>query len=225
MTRVVAIRPEPGLSATVARARDAGLDASGWPMFEVRSLPWDPPAPEGIDGLLLGSANALRDAAPALAAFAGKPAYAVGSATADAARRAGFTVRAEGTGGLQELLGTLAGQPLTLLRLAGAKHIPLVPPLGIVLVTRIAYESAPLPMPPEMADTLGKGALVLLHSAEAARHFTSECDRLGLDKDRIAIAALGPRIADAAGEGWREVRTAETPREAAILALARDMCH
>jgi uroporphyrinogen-III synthase len=80
-------------------------------------------------------------------------------------------------------------------------------------------------MPPEMVGALTEGALILLHSAEAARHFASECERLGIDKGRIAIAALGPRIAVAAGSGWRDVRAAETPREAAILALARDMCH
>ncbi|MBS1240071.1 MAG: uroporphyrinogen-III synthase, partial [Proteobacteria bacterium] len=63
------------------------------------------------------------------------------------------------------------------------------------------------------------------HSAEAARHFTAECDRLGLDRANIALAALGPRIAAAGGGGWREVRSAQSPREAALLALARDMCH
>jgi uroporphyrinogen-III synthase len=225
MTRIVAIRPEPGLSATLAKGRAEGLDITGWPLFEIRPRAWEPPSPDGIDGVLVGSANALRHAGPALSAFLGKPAYAVGAATAEAAREAGFAVRAEGKGGLQQLLGTLKGHPLTLLRLAGAKHIPLIPPLGIVLDTRITYESAPLPMPPEMARALGEGALVLLHSAEAAQHFTGEVERLGLDKAKIALAALGPRIVVAAGPGWREVRAVENPREEPLLALARDMCH
>jgi uroporphyrinogen-III synthase len=103
--------------------------------------------------------------------------------------------------------------------------VPLFPPLGIVLETRIVYDSAPVPMPSEMAETLGQGALVLLHSGEAARHFSAECDRLGVDRGRISLAALGPRIAEAAGTGWREVRATENPREAPLLALARDMCH
>lgn len=224
MSRILAIRPEPGLGATLASGREAGLDIAGWPLFEVRPVQWDPPSIDGLDGILLGSANAIRHAGPGLAAFTGLPAYAVGKATADVARAAGFAIRVEGQGGLQQLLGRLK-PPLTLLRLAGAKHIPLFPPLGIVLETRITYASGPLPMPPEMAQALAGGALVLLHSAEAARHFAEECERLGVDKGRIRIAALGPRIADAAGGGWCEVRSAETPREAALLALARDMCH
>ena len=225
MSRVLAIRPQPGLAATLEAGRAAGLDIAGRPLFEIHPVEWDPPEPDGIDGVLLGSANALRHAGPALSGFLAKPAYAVGTATADEARSAGFAVRAEGKGGLQELLGRLAGQPLTLLRLAGAKHVPLVPPLGIVLVTRITYESVRLAMPPEMVSELTGGALVLLHSAEAARHFAGESERLGLDRGNISLAVLGPRIAAAAGGGWREVRSAASPREAALLALARDMCH
>jgi len=225
MTRVIAIRPEPGLAATLERGRALGLDMAGWPLFEIRPVVWDPPAPEGIDGLLLGSGNALRHAGPALAGFLGKPVFAVGAATAEIARRKGLTVKVEGTGGLQQVLRGLNGQALTLLRLAGRKHVALAPPLGIVLETRVTYESAPLPMPAELAQALKGGALVLLHSAEAAQHFSAECERLEIDKSAISLTALGPRIAAAAGEGWREVRSAPEPREAAILALARDMCH
>ncbi|WEK47725.1 MAG: uroporphyrinogen-III synthase [Candidatus Andeanibacterium colombiense] len=224
MTRVVAIRPEPGLSATLAQGCEAGLDMAGWPLFEVRPCPWEPPAPATIDGVLLGSANAIRHAGATLAAFAGKPAYAVGASTAEAARRAGFTVAAEGQGGLQQVLATL-NPPLRLLRLAGAKRVPLAPPPGIVLETRTVYESVPLPVPSELAEALRGDVLVLLHSGEAAAHLAGEVDRLGLDRGRISLAALGPRIAAAAGTGWREVRAAENPREAPLLALAGDMCH
>jgi len=80
-------------------------------------------------------------------------------------------------------------------------------------------------MPASLAETLGEGALVLLHSAVAARHFGAECDRLAIVRKSIGIAALGPRIAAAAGEGWDRVRSASEPREAALLALAREMCH
>jgi uroporphyrinogen-III synthase len=44
-------------------------------------------------------------------------------------------------------------------------------------------------------------------------------------RNAIGLAALAPRIADAAGDGWRDVRSAAQPSEAALLALARDMCH
>jgi uroporphyrinogen-III synthase len=225
VTKVISIRPEPGLSATLAAGRAVGLDIAGWPLFELRALAWEPPDPEGISALLIGSAAAIRLAGPGLAAFADKPVHAVGEATAEAARAAGFRVATVGEGGLQKLLGTLATGPLRLLRIAGAEHVPLIAPEGIRIETRIAYESAPLPMPDGLADALREGALVLLHSAAAARHFAAECDRLELSRTPIALAALGPRIAAAAGVGWAQVRSADSPREAALLALARDMCH
>ncbi len=227
--RAIVIRPVRGMEDTLAAAAAAGIDMAGWPLFEMRARAWEPPAPEGIDGLLIGSANALRLGGAGLDAFRAKPVYAVGVATGEAALRAGFPLEVVGTGGLQQVLDGLAGRPLTLLRLAGEKHVPLNPPLGIVLVTRIVYESAALPMSPELELALREGSeegpVVLLYSAEAARHFSAECERLGVDKARIALATLGPRIAAAAGQGWAQVRSAAAPNEAALLALAQDMCH
>ncbi len=222
---ILALRPEPGLSATLAAGRALGLEIAGWPLFELRPLAWDMPAEHAIDGVLLGSANALRHGGAALDALRAMPAFAVGAATAEAARAAGFAIAAEGSGGLQQLLDTLAGQKLTLLRLAGAQHVPLAVPPGIRIETRVVYEAAPLAMVPDMVRALAGGGPVLLHSAEAARHFAAECDRLGIDRGGVQLAALGPRIAAAAGGGWRRVRSAEIPREAALLAMARDMCH
>jgi uroporphyrinogen-III synthase len=225
MTRtVIAIRPEPGSSATVARGSEAGLAIAAFPLFEVRPVAWEPPSPETIDGLLLGSANAVRMAGPGLAAFLEKPVHAVGEMTAAAARAAGLPVAATGRGTLQPLLETVS-PPRTLLRLAGEEHVPLSPPAGVAVETRIVYRSVPLPLPAAAAGELRGGALVLLHSGAAARHFAAECGRLGIRRSAVALAALAPRVAEAAGDGWSEVRCADEPREAALLALASDMCH
>jgi uroporphyrinogen-III synthase len=221
---VIAIRPEPGCTATVEAGREIGLAIEGWPLFEVSPLAWEPPRPDEIDALLLGSANAVRHAGSALEALRAKPVYAVGDATAAAAEEAGFTIVVAGTGGLQGLLDTLAG-PLRLLRVTGAEHVPLAPPSGVEVETRVVYESVPLPLSRERAERLREGALVLLHSAAAARHFASEVDRHGVPRHAIGLAALGPRIASAGGEGWSEIHSASEPREAALLALAREMCH
>ncbi len=223
--RIVAIRPEPGLSATIAAGEAAGFKVGGWPLFEIRAADWAPPSPKEVDGLLLGSANAIRHAGAALAQFTELPIYAVGASTAQAARQAGFEIAATGEGGLQTLLEGMAGRRMTLLRLAGAENVPLDPPEGVRLVERIVYESSPLPVPDALACELRKGALVLLHSAAAARHLGTECDRLGIARGGIRLAALGPRIAAAAGEGWGDLRSAQKPNEAALLALLRDMCH
>lgn len=222
---VFAIRPEPGLAATLAAGGQVGLSITGAPLFEIRPVPWEPPPVDEIDGLLLGSANAVRHAGAALGRFSGMPAHVVGDATAEAAKAGGLAVTAVGTGGLQEVLGSLSGQRLRLLRLAGAEHVPLAPPDGLSLVTRIVYESVALPMPEELADALRGGAIVLLHSAAAARHFADECDRLGIPRRVLRIVALGPRILASAGEGWALASTAAHPREGELLALARQLCH
>jgi uroporphyrinogen-III synthase len=65
---------------------------------------------------------------------------------------------------------------------------------------------------------------VLLHSAATARHFASECDRLGLARSAVTLAALGPRIAASAGGGWAAVHTAPRPDEAALLEMVFDLC-
>ena len=224
MAPVIAIRPEPGCSATVDAGRALGLAIAGHPLFEIRPLAWDAPPAAAIDALLLGSANAVRHGGAALDRFRAKPVHAVGAATAAAAEGAGFEVATVGGGELQRLVDTLPA-PSRLLRLTGAEHVGLVLPAGIEVETRIAYESVPLPFTNELTAQLGERALVLLHSAAAARHFAAECDRCGVARGAVALAALGPRIAAAAGEGWREVRAAPEPREAALLALAREMCH
>src|SRR5690606_8274932 len=173
---VLTIRPEPGCTATVAAGRAAGLPIEGQPLFEIRPLRWDAPKPNDIDALLLGSANAIRHAGPALDALRAKPVYAVGSATAAAAEAAGFVVAAVGPGVLQPLVDTIAA-PLRMLRVTGAEHVPVKAPAGIEVTTRIAYESVPSPLPRSLAERLAGGALVLLHSAAAARHFAAECNR------------------------------------------------
>ena len=222
---IFAIRPEPGLSRTIAAGREAGLAIAGAPLFEVRPVAWDPPPTAGIDALLLGSANALRHGGPALAGLRSLPVHAVGQSTAQAAREAGFTVAQTGEGGLQRLLDQAGGASQHYLRLAGRAHVPLTPVIGSSITTCVVYESAPLPMPSTIVDKVENGTLVLLHSAEAARHFADECDRLDIPRSRIALAAMGPRVAAAAGTGWAELRSAENPDERALLALARDMCH
>jgi uroporphyrinogen-III synthase len=220
---LLALRPEPGLTATLEKARAAGLAITPCALSEIRAVAWDCPDPAAYDGLLIGSANAILHGGENLARLAGKPVFAVGEATAGAARAAGFAVALTGSGGLQGVLDAISG-PCHLLRIAGEEHVPLSPPAGVTFDTVIAYRSATLPLDP-VAPLLASGeALVLLHSAATARHFAAECDRLGLARSAIALAALGARIADAAGEGWAAVHTAPRPDEAALLALASDLC-
>lgn len=224
MTPLVIIRPQPGCDASLAAAKDLGLDARGFPLFTVAPVAWSAPEPETVDALLIGSANALRHGGDGVQRYAEKPAYVVGRATAEAAREAGLVIAAVGRGGLQPVLDSVDPAHKRLLRLAGRERLNLSPPAGAQIVERVVYASHPQLAPRALADLLAAPAVVMLHSAEAARHFAEECDRLGIARRHIALAAIGPRVSAAAGTGWNAVETADTPDDPALLALARDMC-
>ncbi len=224
MIPVLTIRPQPGASRTVKAGADLGLDITAFPLSEVHALEWQAPEPHDVDALLVASANVFAHGGPQLELYRDKPAYAVGPVTARAAQRAGFTVQLAGSEGLQHLLDQITHRPARLLRLAGQRHLPIDPSTDVTIITAEVYGLRDLPMPAAMADLLRQGSLVLLHSAGAAEHFRGECERLWLDLSRIRLAAFGPRIAEAAGAGWGEVRWADQPANGALLDLAAQMC-
>jgi uroporphyrinogen-III synthase len=129
---------------------------------------------------------------------------------------------------LQALLDQLAPDHRHLLRLMGQARVQLTPPPGVTLIERVVYASVAQSMPDDLARLLTTsvlaGTVVLLHSAEAAHHFAAECDRLGIARGRLRLAALGPRIAAAAGAGWAGIYSAVTPDDPALLALAGQLC-
>lgn len=219
MSAVLVLRPQPGCAATVAAARDLGLDARSAPLFAIEPRKWAvPDAP--FDAALVGSANAFRHGGAQLEKVRHLPAYVVGEATAEAARAAGFTVARTGSGGLQGVLDEIPAG-MRLLRLSGEERIDLSPPSGVTIDEVVVYASVPRPLDPA---ALAGNPLVLLHSAEAARHFASECERLNIARAALALATIGPRVTRAVGCGWRAVETAAEPSDAALLALAARMC-
>lgn len=220
---LIVLRPEPGLSETLAAARWMGLEAIAAPLFRIEPVAWAAPDPALYDAVLAGSANAFRCGGKELAKLATLPVHAVGEQTAGAARGLGFEVATTGSGGLQGVLDGLVS-PSRLLRLAGEQRVPLRAPPGTTIDERLVYRALPLELSGEAAEVLRAGAVAVLHSAEAARHFVAECDRLALKRGHIGVATLGARIAAAAGPGWRVVATAERPTDDRLLELARRMC-
>ncbi|KQM14786.1 uroporphyrinogen-III synthase [Novosphingobium sp. Leaf2] len=221
---VLVLRPEPGASATLASARAAGLNAYAFPLFAVRPLAWEPVAADTVDALLIGSANALRHGGAALAQYRGLPAYTVGETSARAARDAGLHVIATGRGGLQDLLDRLEPGHARLLRLAGRERVELAVPPQVEIVVREVYASEPVPLPDGLAHALAAPVLALLHSGEAAVRLAQLCDEAGIARSHIHLAAIGPRVGRRAGTGWTRVRSAASPDDAALLALAAQMC-
>ena len=224
-TPVFVLRPEPGLSATMERGRAMGLAMEAMPLSAAEAVAWDVP-PGRFDGILLGSANGLRHAGERLASLGPLPVYAVGEATADEARAQGFPVATIGSGGLQGLLDALpADRPLSLLRLAGAEHLPVKPPAHLTIASATVYAIVHHPLAASDIARLAEGGVVLLHSGGTARHFESECRKAGIDRGKLALAAIGPRVAQSVSEGWKSVDSASTPDDAALLSLADIMCH
>jgi len=220
---VIVVRPEPGCSETVEAAHDRGLSVVGAPLFVIEPVSWRCPPADEFDGVLAGSANAFRHGGPDLARLTSLPVHAVGGRTAMAARESGFGVASVGEGGLQSVLEAIAA-PARLLRLAGEARAPLRPPHGLSVVERVVYRANARSLSADAVGRLVQGAVVLLHSGEAARAFATECERSAIRRDLILIAALAPRIAEAAGPGWGEVRVASATTDSALLALAEDMC-
>ena len=218
MRELILIRPEPGASASLEAAQRRGIPAQAFPLFSVEPVSWQvPDDPDMFDGLLIGSANAFRHGGERLNALRKLPVYAVGPTTAEAAEKAGFSLAMVGQGGLQSVLNSLGRKPIRLLRLAGEERIALDPPKHVTIAEAVLYQVSALPITEQLAAALSQECVVACHSAQAASHFRSECIRLGVDKSAITIIALGPRIADAAGDGWRAVHVASAPNDRALL--------
>ncbi len=218
---LVIIRPAPGAGQTARAARAIGLTPIVHSMFEAKPLRWEPPDASLYDALIVSSANALRLGGPALTALQTLPVHAVGEASASSARALGFQIATIGKSGIEALAHALARpEPQRFLRLAGRQHIDLVEP-GMLIDTMMVYAVDPVRMPVALKQRLAKGEVtVALHSPRAARHFAAECDRLGLGREGIALAALSDNVAEAAGGGWRHVAIADAPEDPRLLSAA-----
>ncbi|HEY0269459.1 MAG TPA: uroporphyrinogen-III synthase [Sphingomonas sp.] len=220
---LLVLRPEPGAAATRAAARARGLEAVAAPLFATRPIDWTLPDPLPA-AVLMTSANAAHLGGAGLAALTGLPLYAVGPATARAARAAGFTDIVGGAGGIDAILARAAMDAVTpLLHLAGREHhLPAAPPLPIV--RRIVYAADAADRLPAGARAVLPGAIVLLHSARAAATFARLLDAAGIARGAVAIAAISPAARAAAGDGWRATIVADQPDDAALLAAAAKLC-
>jgi uroporphyrinogen-III synthase len=219
---LVVTRPEPGNSATIARAVALGLDARTMPLFAAHPIDWALPAPANYDALLLTSAQAVRLAGAQLAELAALPVHAVGEATADAARAAGLTVVQTGTADGQALLDAMASEKIArILWLCGRERSEF-DPRGALLDPRACYGVEPAEPSGDWAEVIAAPAVLLAHSARAARRIG---DLVGASRAHLALVAISPAVAAAAGAGWGERVTAPAPTDAAMLALAHALCH
>lgn len=216
MPRLLVLRPEPGASATAERARARGLDPVVVPLFEVEPVGWEGPEVAGFDGLLITSANAVRHAGEKLEALRGLKTYAVGEATAEAARDAGFDIAATGDAGVERLLGSIEVD-LKLLHLCGEDHTT-AEDARQTITPLVVYRSKAVDAP-NLSDA--QGSVALIHSPRAARRFAELID----DHSSISIVAISEAAAKPAGDGWEQVAVADQQSDEALLALAARLCN
>lgn len=212
MSKVVILRPEPGASATLARAVAAGIDAVAIPLFEIAPVDWIAPDPSEFDALLLTSANALRHGGNRLAAYRALPTYCVGEATAAAALSAGFGVAGTGAQDAAALVERVP-RGLRLLHLTGRDHRPIA---GVTEL--IVYDSEAIDPPPSLEAL--EGGVAMVHSPRAGARLAALVEA----RADISIAAISDAAAAACGPGWREVTAIDAPGDGALLALAASLC-
>ena len=204
MSRPIAvIRPEPGNRVTAAVIEAAGRKAIRLPLFEAQPVAWEVPDPAEFDALIVTSANAMRHGGKGLNRLLDLPVYAVGEATAEAARRAGFQIAKTGNTGSAELLGLAQADGVRhALHLAGRERT--VKAGGIVTQVVTVYATDPIPIDARTAAKLA-GAVVLVQSARTGERLAEIVDAAGIDRATIALIAIGRRAAEAAGPGWEQV--------------------
>ncbi len=222
-TPVLAVRPEPGLSQTLSLGREMGLTMHGFALSEVHPVEWQLPVLDQFEAILLGSANAVRHGGAKLSKLTHLPVHAVGEATAREAQMVGFTIERTGKGGLQKILDQVP-PPIHYLRLVGSEFVELSPPQGVTFEPLQVYDVIPRKLSDEAVELLENDPIVLLHSAAMTRQFSHECRRLGVNRARVTLVAMGRRIADPAGEGWRAIHVCDAPNDTALLEMARSVC-
>lgn len=217
MTRLLVLRPQPGADATAARARALGLDPIVAPLFEIRPMVWAAPDAAGFDAVLMTSANAARYGGTQLATFTHLPLFAVGAATAEAARKMGFDTISTGAADARAAIDlAVAAGARRLFHPAGRDHVAADPGTAEI-ERRIVYTSERLGAPVLLES---EPLVALLHSTRAAHVFAE----LVSPRPNIAIAAISPAVAVAAGTGWGAVGVAERPDDDCLLAAAARLC-
>ena len=216
------IRPQPGADATAALARNYGLTAIVAPLFEVRPITWSAPNPDDYDALMFTSANALRHGGGELPALRGLPVYAVGNATAQIARAAGFGVIWTGTLGAEAVIAQaqMDGN-LRLLWLTGRHHHDVAALADMSINMQSVYDSAIVQPTASFIENLSHPQITALHSARAAQHFCTICEAHGIDKSTIAIVSFSSEISNSAGLGWAKSLIADAPNDDALLLKAK----
>ena len=220
MKPCIIVRPEPGNQATAEAARALGLNVVATSLYSIIPAEFNIDLSISYDAILITSLNSIRTSLPALKQLTHLPLLAVGKASAQAARKAGFDTIITGDADGQALgqkaveLGFrhvlhLVGDPF--------KHVQVE---GLTCDVRTVYRAAELPVPPELEAALQEPCVILAHSPRAARRLSE----LAGAKGASSLIALSAQVAEAAGDGWKHLLWPERPSADAMLGLAAPLC-
>jgi uroporphyrinogen-III synthase len=215
-------RPQPVADQSCQRALAMGLDAHSLPLFAAQPLEWAVPDIGRYDALLVTSAQAMRLGGAGLQRLQSLPVYAVGAASADAARAAGFRVEQVGDSDGQTLLGDMQAAGIrSILWLNGRDHSDLDG--GSAQLHRLPCYAVDRVSPPAGWQELSaKAAVLMAHSTRAADYLNH---LVPMPRDHLRLIAISAKVAAAAGAGWGHIAIADDPSDAAMLAVATKLCH
>lgn len=230
---VLVTRPEPGGSATAARLAARGYAPVLAPLLTIETFARSLPAAETLRGILVASGQAI-PALPDL--YHPLPLYAVGDATAAAARAAGFTQVVSAGGKAEDLAALIirdlprAGAPLMLAtgKNQGDRLKTILQAFGFEVIKEEVYAARSVTALPAAAVHFlreAEGGWVLLFSRETALCFRRLCQATALAASlgRFRLGAISQTVADAAqGLPWAGIHVAMQPTEQAVLALLND---
>lgn len=229
--RLLVTRPQPEADTFAEDLRAAGHQPILAPLMTIEGSGAQPQAlVQGVDAIALTSARAL----PFLVAptSLSLPLYAVGTASAKAARRAGFS-RVIQAGGDAALLAERLRQDLArgslVLHPSGADQARdlagLLSDSGIAVRRRIVYRAVTAKVMPDAADLgLREDALdgVTFFSPRTSKTFVRLAAETGLAAKTAALAAycLSPAVAAGlTGSTWRVIQSATRPDRAGMLEM------
>jgi uroporphyrinogen-III synthase len=222
-------RAEPGASATAARVRALGFDPLVAPLLAIRSkaasLNLEP-----FEALAFTSSQALLHLPPDLPRD--RRVFAVGDATAEAARRAGFTDVLSAAGDVDALAALILNEsPLAVAhpsadRTAG-DLVRQLTDAGLPARRVTVYRAEPCKtLPPMVAQAVYSRALaaVLIHSPRGGQIAAALIAREKLAMEDVEVLGLSPAcLKPLARTGFRRIRPAAAPREADLLTLLADL--
>jgi uroporphyrinogen-III synthase len=228
--QIVITRPRPQAAGLAARLRAKGYDCLVEPMLEIQPLPAAHPSLDGAQAIVLTSANAV----PALFEDARRlPVYAVGEATAAAARSAGCDRLVVAKGDAKSLGRLIAARCRpgdgALLHLSGEQVqgglAETLKSAGLELRRHVVYRAVRTPsLSPGLQTALSRRTVgaVLLFSPRTARTFADLVQKVELEEGLEGAAALCLSAAvaeEVRGLGWSEVRVAKSPSTNALVHL------